>query len=64
MRATSYKLYRTSSINNAWSVVYSGASTTYKDTGLISNTTYWYRATAVNSAGESDPSEERQFTAY
>ncbi|MDR1220995.1 MAG: fibronectin type III domain-containing protein [Treponema sp.] len=64
MRATSYKLYRKSSINNAWNVVYSGASTTYKDTGVISNTTYWYRVTAVNSAGESDPSEERQFTTY
>jgi hypothetical protein len=51
--ATSYKLYRSESASGSFTQVYSGPNTTYKNTGLKSGTTYYYKATAVNSAGES-----------
>jgi fibronectin type 3 domain-containing protein len=51
--ATTYKLYRSSSLTPTFGIAYSGSSTTYQDTGLISGVTYNYKVTAVNSAGES-----------
>jgi hypothetical protein len=61
LRATGYKLYRSSSITPTFGVVYSGSQTTYKDTGLVSGITYKYKVTATNSAGESDYSDEIEY---
>lgn len=54
LRATGYKLYRATSANGYYSAVYTGANTTYTNTGLNSGTTYYYKVTATNSAGESE----------
>jgi hypothetical protein len=55
--ATSYKVYygtNASSITSVAETVTTGTS--YTHTGRSINTTYYYRVTAINSAGESDPS--------
>jgi hypothetical protein len=54
--ATGYKLYRAESESGSYTEVYSGAAAGYLDNGLVYATTYWYRVTARNSGGESDPS--------
>jgi cellulose 1,4-beta-cellobiosidase len=53
LQATGYKLYRSTSSSGTFTSVYSGSSTTYTNTGLSPNTTYYYKVTATNSAGES-----------
>lgn len=52
---TSYKIERSTSSNRGWAVVASTSAdvTTYRDTGLKAATTYYYRISAVNSAGTS-----------
>ena len=52
--ATGYKLYRSTSEDGPYTVVYTGSSTTRTDTGLSPNTMYYYKVTATNSSGESD----------
>lgn len=47
--ATSYQLQRNGN------VVYTGAATTFTDTGLSENTTYSYTLIAVNNLGQSSP---------
>jgi hypothetical protein len=54
LNATGYKLYRSTSSSGQFTVVYTGSSTTYTNTGLSAGTTYYYKVTATNSAGESD----------
>jgi fibronectin type 3 domain-containing protein len=56
--ATSYKVYRSDTYYGIYTLVGSvPTGTTYTDTGLSPNTTYYYKVTALNSAGgESDPS--------
>jgi hypothetical protein len=61
LRATGYKLYRSSSISPAFGLVYSGPNTTYKDTGLTSGITYKYKVSATNSAGDSDYSDVLEY---
>jgi len=52
--ATSYKVYRSTSLTGTYSQIASGlTSTTYTDSGLTPGITYYYKVTAVNSAGES-----------
>lgn len=52
---TSYKIERSTSSNKGWAVVATTAAdvTTYRDRGLKAATTYYYRVSAVNSAGTS-----------
>lgn len=57
--ATGYDVYRSTSADGTYSrrgsepTVSSGATTTYADTGLPANTTYYYKVSALNSYGES-----------
>jgi hypothetical protein len=60
--ATSYKLYYSLSSGGSFSELYSGSATTYTHTGLSAETTYYYKVTAVNSAGESGFSDVAQGT--
>jgi hypothetical protein len=55
--ATSYSVYRSSSIAGPYAQVTSGLSAgTYADNGLSGGTTYYYEVTALNTAGESPKS--------
>jgi hypothetical protein len=51
--ATSYKVFRASSSSGTYTLVGSPSSASYTDSGLSSSTTYYYKVSAVNSAGES-----------
>ncbi len=51
--ADSYKLYYSTSAAGFYSEVYSGSLTSYTHTGLSAGTTYYYKVTALNTAGES-----------
>ena len=51
--ATSYKVYRATSQNGAYSLLGTVTATSYTNTGAKAGTTYYYKVKAVNSAGES-----------
>ena len=55
--ATGYDIYRDTNINGSFARRGSdptvGAVTTYNDSGLTSNTTYYYKISSINTAGES-----------
>ena len=51
--ATGYKVYRSTSSSGTYSKVGDATTTSYTDTGLTANTTYYYKVSATNSAGES-----------
>ena len=51
--ATSYTVYRSSSSNGSYSSVGTTSSTSFTNTGLSANTTYYYKVTAANSYGTS-----------
>jgi hypothetical protein len=51
--ATSYQLSRSTSANGPWTQVYNNSTTSYVDSGLSGNTTYYYEVKATNSAGSS-----------
>ena len=54
---SSYRLYRRTGVSGSFGLVSSiNGATTYKDTTTTRGVTYYYYATAVNSAGESAPS--------
>ncbi len=53
--ATMYNLYRSDSESGTYTEVYSGAAAGFIDDTVVYATTYWYRVSAKNSAGESDP---------
>ncbi|MDR2798081.1 MAG: fibronectin type III domain-containing protein [Treponema sp.] len=56
--AASYRVYRSASESGTYQVGSSSTITTpsYTDTGLSAGTTYYYKVSAVNSAGESEQS--------
>lgn len=54
--ADSYKIYRNGT------EIGTSDTNSYKDTGLTGDTTYQYQVSAVNSAGESEKSEEISLT--
>ena len=56
---TNYKIYRgTSSGGESYLAEVSGTTLSYNDTSVTNGQTYYYYVTAVNSAGESQPSNE------
>lgn len=58
--ATSYNIYRSLTAGGEGATAYATGvtSTSFTDTGVTNGTTYYYKVTAVNSAGESGPSNE------
>lgn len=55
---TNYKIYRSTSTNPTILINTINATTTYSNSGLIADTTYYYRVKAVNGIGDSDYSNE------
>jgi len=54
--ATSYQVFRDVSPAGAFSTLaYSGSDSSFTDSGLQADTTYWYRVRASSAAGSSDP---------
>ncbi|KLU64324.1 N-acetylmuramoyl-L-alanine amidase LytC precursor [Desulfosporosinus acididurans] len=54
--ATSYYVYRATSLAGPFSIVGMPSTTTFTDLGLSSNTTYYYKVVAVGNAGTSSDS--------
>ena len=54
--ADSYGVYRSTSANGTYSLITTFATTTYSDYAVSAGTTYYYKISAKNSAGESDKS--------
>jgi fibronectin type 3 domain-containing protein len=54
--ATSYKVYRSTTYNGVYSHVQTSSLTNYTNTGLASNTRYYYKVSAVNASGEGSQS--------
>lgn len=52
--ATSYWLYFSDSESGTYTAVYHNSDTTSVDSNLVWVTTYWYKVSAENSAGESE----------
>lgn len=48
--ATRYRVYKSTSYSGSYSEVYSGSSTSYLNTGLNSNTTYYYKVKACSGS--------------
>lgn len=57
-QATSYNVYRGTSTNSETLLKQGLSTTSYTDTGLTNNTTYYYKVTAVNTSGASGYSSE------
>jgi len=56
--ATSYNVKRSTTSGGPYTRISSPSTTSYMDTGLTNGTPYYYVVTAVNSAGESNPSAQ------
>jgi len=54
--ATGYKVYRSTSYNGLYDSVGTTTSTSFTNTGLSANTTYYYKVSAYNSSGASSQS--------
>jgi titin len=54
--ATSYKVYRSAASGGTYTQVGTPATSPYSDAGLTASTAYYYKVSAVNSAGESGQS--------
>src|SRR5207249_9850486 len=61
---TNYKIYRSSSSGTEGLYATIGNVTSYTNTGLASGHTYFYKVTAVNSAGTSPQSDEASATTF
>lgn len=59
---TGYGVYRSTSSGSESLLTTLGNVTSWTDTGLTNGTTYYYKVTALNSAGESSTSNERSAT--
>ena len=55
--ATSYELYRSSTVSGSYAKIYSGTSTSYTHSGLAAATTYYYKVKTIYADGvsESEP---------
>jgi hypothetical protein len=60
--ATSYNVKRSTTNGGPYTTIASTTTATYTDTGLTNGTPYYYVVTAVNSAGESNPSAQATAT--
>ena len=58
----SFGVYRSSSASGSYSYIGMAYTTTYTDTGLSANTTYYYKVSANNSNGESPKSSHASAT--
>lgn len=56
--ATGYTLKRATSTGGPYTTIQTTTETSYVDTNVINGITYYYIVTAINSAGESAPSNE------
>lgn len=54
--ATSYNIYRSLTENGTYTLLTNVTTTTYTDTGLIQNTTYYYRVEGINATETGTPS--------
>ncbi len=62
--ATSYSVYTSTSPSGIYGLVSTVSSTSYTNTDLAANTTYYYKVLASNSAGSSSYSSEVSATTY
>jgi hypothetical protein len=53
---TGYKIEKSMDDGSTWSTIMTGNTTTYADAGLLANTAYTYRVSAINSVGTGSPS--------
>lgn len=60
--ATGYKIYRATLYDSNYSLVATISATSYKNSGLTSNTKYWYFVRAYNSYGTSSDSTHINIT--
>ncbi len=60
--ATSYNVKRSTTNGGPYTTIASPATPSYTNTGLTNGTPYYYVVTAVNSAGESNPSSQATAT--
>jgi hypothetical protein len=60
--ATSYNVKRSTTNGGPYTTIASPTTASYTDTGLANGTPYYYVVTAVNSAGESNPSSQATAT--
>jgi len=60
--ATSYNVKRSTTSGGPYTKISSPSTTSYTDTDLTNGTPYYYVVTAVNSAGESNPSAQATAT--
>jgi len=57
--ATSYSVYRSTTSGSGFTAIATGLSTTsYQNTGLTNETTYYYKVSAIGAGGESDLTAE------
>jgi cysteine-rich repeat protein len=61
--ATGYKVYRTTTSGSGFTLVGSPSTSLYSDLSLTAGTTYYYKVSATNSAGDSALSAQVQATA-
>ena len=61
--ATSYELSRATSSSGPFTIIYTGLSTSYNNTGLAAGTTYYYRVRAKDATTYSDYSMVKSVTA-
>lgn len=54
--ADGYNVYRTQDVTSTWDNIATVTSASYTDTTVNTDTVYYYRVTAINTAGESDSS--------
>jgi fibronectin type 3 domain-containing protein len=54
--ASGYRVYRSTSSSGSYSLQGSSSTSSYTDTGLSASTTYYYKVSAYNSAGDSSQS--------
>ncbi len=60
--ATSYNVYRSPSSSGTYSQIGTTSTTSYGDTGLTPNTTYWYKVAGTNATGTGPQSASSSVT--